>query len=93
MDIEFDAAKDRSNRAKHGVPLAIGRIILENRIGDEADPRRYESALGPEQRRVAYGLVAERLFVAVYTLRGETYRLISVRKANTREQRKWQSSK
>ena len=86
MDIKFDTAKDETNRAKHGVSLAIGRVVLENRLGDVRDPRDY----GNEVRRIAYGTVAGRLFVCVYTMRGETYRIISIRKANQRERRKWQ---
>ena len=42
-----------------------------------------------EVRMSAFGLVEGRLFVCTYTMRGETYRLISVRKANWKEQRAW----
>lgn len=86
MDVEFDAAKDITNLAKHGVSLAIGRIVLEHRVGDVRDPRDY----GGEVRRIAFGIVAGRLFVCVYTMRGGTHRIISVRKGNQRERRKWQ---
>lgn len=40
MEVEFDTAKDAANRAKHGVPLALGAIVLENRLGEVADTRR-----------------------------------------------------
>lgn len=89
MDIELDPEKDQINRDKHKVPLALGLVVLQNRIVDIADPRIYETEFGPEHRRVAYGLVGDRLFNCVYTMRGEAFRLISVRKANKREQRKW----
>lgn len=85
MDIEYDPAKDAMNREKHGVPLALGRLVLINRIGEELDERDYDG----EIRRIAYGLIAGRLFVCVYTLRGDAHRIISVRKANRREQRRW----
>jgi uncharacterized DUF497 family protein len=42
-----------------------------------------------EARVNAFGLVEERLFVCTYTMRNETYRLISVRKASRQEQRTW----
>ena len=87
MDIEYDTDKDGANLIKHGHSLLIGRIVLENAIGDVLDPRDY----GGEERRAAYGLVNGRLLMCVYTLRGSTYRVISVRKANKREQRKWLS--
>ena len=84
MEFEYDATKDVVNQSKHGVPLAVGRIVIENRIADIRDPRDYG-----EVRRIAYGFVKHRMFVCVYTIRGRTYRLISVRKANSREQKRW----
>jgi len=85
MDIEYDPAKDAANREKHGVSLVLGRIVLANPVGEEAEER---DDCG-ELRRIAYGLIRDRLFVCVYTLRGDTRRIISVRKANRREQRRW----
>lgn len=60
-------------------------MVIENRVGDVVDPRHQS-----EIRRIAYGMVNGRLFVCVYTMRGESFRLISVRKANSRERSKWQ---
>jgi hypothetical protein len=85
MDVEYDPEKDAANRAKHGVPLALGVIVLENRVGEMVDDRR---AYG-EIRINAFGLVENRLFVCTYTMRRETHRLISVRKANRQEQTTW----
>ena len=85
MDIEFDLEKDARNREKHGVSLTLGAVVLESRIGEIVDDRR---AYG-EVRINAFGLVASRLFVCTYTMRGETHRLISVRKASRQEQKIW----
>ena len=85
MDIEFDAAKDEINRLKHGVPLVLGAEVLMNRIGQIDDDRRDYG----EARFNVFGLVNGRLFVCTYTMRGATYRLISVRKASKQEQRRW----
>ena len=85
MDIEYDPDKDAANLAKHGVSLALGVIVLENCIGEIVDDRRDYG----EVRINAFGLVRERLFVCTYTMRNDTYRLISVRKANRQEQRTW----
>jgi len=86
VDIEFDGAKDETNRAKHGVGLSDGGIVLENRVADFLDPRSVA-----EERHIAFGMIAGRLFACVYTMRGPVYRIISVRKANQREKRKWLS--
>jgi len=85
MDVEYDRDKDTVNGAEHGVPLALGAIVLENCIGEIVDRRRDYG----EIRVNAFGLVEGRLFVCTYTMRGVTYRLISVRKASRREQHIW----
>jgi uncharacterized protein len=85
MDIEFDPDKDEINRRKHGVPLALGAEVLMNRVGQIDDERRDYV----EARFNAFGQVNGRLFVCTYTMRGQTYRLISVRKASKQEQRIW----
>jgi uncharacterized DUF497 family protein len=85
MDFEYDPAKDVANRSKHGMPLASGAVVLENRIGEVQDERLDYGAV----RVNAFGLVEGRLFVCTYTMRNENYRLISVRKASRQEQRIW----
>ncbi len=84
MIFEWDPEKDAANQAKHGLPLRRGELGFE-------DPEK----LVIEDRRMDYGeprfiVLAEiegRVHVIVYTPRGDTIRLISVRKANEREQR------
>ncbi|MGH7043176.1 MAG: BrnT family toxin [Acetobacteraceae bacterium] len=85
MEIEYDAGKDAANLAKHGVPLALGAVVLENCIGEVIDDRRDYG----EVRVNAFGLVEARLFVCTYTIRNGTHRLISARKASRQEQRTW----
>ena len=87
MDIEFDPDKDAINQAKHGLPLAFGAIILENRVGETVDDRRDYG----EIRINTFGLFKGRLFVCTYTMRDGAYRLISVRKASRQEQHLWLS--
>jgi uncharacterized DUF497 family protein len=85
MDIEFDSTKDEINQLKHGVSLVLGAEVLMNQVGQIDDDRRDYG----EARFNAFGLVNGRLFVCTYTVRGQTYRLISVRKASKQEQRRW----
>ena len=85
MNIEFDDAKDAANRAKHGVPLALGAAVLANRIGEVFDARRNYG----EHRISAFGLVEGRSFACTYTDRNGVYRIISVRRASGQEQRIW----
>jgi uncharacterized DUF497 family protein len=87
MGIEFDTKKDAANLRKHGVPLSLGLLIIEDAIGSDVDERRDYG----EMRANSYALLEERLYVCTYTIRGSNYRLISVRKASRQEQRLWQS--
>jgi uncharacterized DUF497 family protein len=85
VEIEYDPEKHTANRTKHGVPLALGAVVIGNRIGEVQDDRIDYG----EPRINAFGLVEGRLFVCTYTMRGQTHRLISVRKASRQEQRIW----
>jgi uncharacterized DUF497 family protein len=81
MEIEFDTAKDKINLAKHGIPLRFAADLLTARHSVEIDDR---FAYG-EERFQATGEIFGRLYVCVYTMRGDTYRIISLRKATRRE--------
>lgn len=83
MDIGFDPDKGAHDPSKHGVSLRVGALVLENAVLDLPDDRFAEA------RRIACGVVDGRLFACAFTMRGATYRIISVRKANAREQRRW----
>lgn len=81
MRIEFDAAKDRANFAKHGISLAVAELMFDRPVHEFVDEREEYG----EERIVAQGFIAGRLFVCVYTWRGEIRRIISLRKATGRE--------
>jgi uncharacterized protein len=78
MLFEWDDRKAAQNIAKHGVPFEYAaRAFL--------DLYRLDS----EERRLTLGRIEGRLFAIAYTPRGKVVRLISARKANKREQRKY----
>jgi uncharacterized DUF497 family protein len=89
IQIEFDPAKDAENQRKHGVSLAFGAEVL-------ADPGRLDSADArfdyAENRFVSYGMAESRVWVCVFAVRGNVHRIISVRKANEREQRRYRTT-
>ncbi len=87
VEIECDDVKDAADLAKHGVSLALGAVVLSHSIGEVVhDGRNYG-----EPRMNAFGLVRGRLFACTYTIRNETRRIISVRRASRQEQRVWLS--
>jgi uncharacterized DUF497 family protein len=83
MEFEFDCEKDRINRQKHGISLAAA----ERMDFDTARIRKDERRDYQEPRWLAAGLIGDRLHMLAFTMRGETLRVISLRKANRRERR------
>lgn len=85
MDITFDPTKDASNIEKHGVSLAVAS-------GFEWD----EAVTWPDQRHeygefriIGLGYIGNRLFIVVFVDRGEDRRIISLRKANPKEVKRY----
>ncbi len=88
MPSEFDPDKDAINRAKHGLMLELGAEIFDRDFIEEEDSRLNYG----KTPFVAIGPVAslnDRLCAIVYTWRGSERRLISFRKANDNEVRKY----
>lgn len=86
MNFEYDTDKDNINRLKHKVSLEVGKEVFldKNRNVFVDDRKDYQ-----ETRYVTTGLIEDRLYVVVYTIRDDMIRLISVRKANKREQSRY----
>jgi len=86
VEIEFDPEKDTGNRAKHGVSLAYAAEILADRNKLDVLDVRFDYS---EDRWVTYGFVDGRVWVCVHAPRSGRHRIISVRKANDRETRRY----
>ena len=85
MDTVFDQAKDEANRAKHGVSLALAEVLFAGPYRAATDdPFDYG-----EVRQVAFGSIYGRLFACVFVDRVSTRRIISLRKANSREVKRY----
>ena len=86
MLFEWDKRKAAHNVTKHGVPFDYAaRVFLDPYRLDSEDKRRDYT----EERRLTLGKIEGRLYAVAYTVRGKIVRLISARKANEREQRKY----
>ncbi len=83
MLIDFNKAKDASNIAKHGVSLAEAGKLEWNALLEKPDNR----AEYGEVRIIGFAPIHDRLFCVVFTDRDGERRIISLRKANTREVR------
>ncbi|HEY5046859.1 MAG TPA: BrnT family toxin [Rhizomicrobium sp.] len=84
-EVEWDEAKRRANLEKHGADFADmpfmdwdNATILQDSRFDYPEPRFW-----------AFGLLRGRLHLAAYCERGGTIRIISFRKANAKEVRRY----
>lgn len=87
MHFEYDGRKNAVNLAKHGIDLVDAAWVFADPMRLDAVDQHREYG---EPRRVVVGEVLGRVWVVGYTLRGEAVRLISARKANEREQKRYQ---
>ena len=85
-EYEWDETKRVSNIEKHEIDFADA----EDFDWDTAAHDRVRR--GEEIRFVATGYIRGRLHIAVYTMRGDLKRIISLRKANPRERRRYEQS-
>jgi uncharacterized DUF497 family protein len=85
MRITFDAAKDASNLEKHGVSLALAIALEWDTLICKPDTRRDYG----EARQIGYAIAGDRLYCVVFVDRPlekpTQRRIISLRKANSRE--------
>ena len=85
MKFEWDEQKNRINIEKHGISFEDAKAIFED-VRITADDTRQSYG---ESRNISLGTIHSRICVAVYTERKGVARIISARKANQRERRRY----
>lgn len=85
MDFSFDPAKNARNIAVHGISLARAVDFEWDAALNLEDTRREYG----ERRFQAFGSIGQRLYVLVHTPREGRVHVISLRKANKREVRRY----
>jgi uncharacterized protein len=77
---EYDPDKSAPNLAKHGIDFELAQALW-------LDDWRLEIASdgGPEQRWLVVGMIGDRHWTAIYTLREASVRIISVRRSRANE--------
>jgi hypothetical protein len=89
MKIEFDPAKSEKNARERGMPFA-----LKEQFDWESSFTEFDTRFAyPEERRVTFGYIGNRLHVVCHTPIEGGIRVISFRKANDREVRKYEEKK
>jgi uncharacterized DUF497 family protein len=80
MKFQWHNRKSQTNREKHGIDFEAASELWN-------DPNRVEIQ-GPyplEERRVLIGRIGKKLWTAIFTLRRNEVRIISVRRARSKE--------
>jgi len=80
MQFEWDAEKSRTNQDKHGIDFDAAKNLW-------LDEDQIE-ILAPhpiEDRRIIIAKYHKKIWAAIYTIRDDTIRIISVRRARKRE--------
>jgi len=80
VEFEFDEAKSRANKSRHGIDFVEAQELWLDAMFVEI-PVRTED----EPRFVVVGMISDKHWSAVITYRGERVRLISVRRARVEE--------
>lgn len=90
MRFDWDEAKDRANRSKHGISFETARLVFDDPLHVSV-PDRHEHG---EERWKTFGLVGPVVILAVAHTYGEengeeVVRIISARKATKSERRRY----
>lgn len=86
MEITYDAEKRELTLEKRGLDFEDAVHVFAGPVFDlEDDGKDYG-----ETRWLTFGLLNERMVVLVWTQRGEARRIISMRKANDRERKRYE---
>jgi uncharacterized DUF497 family protein len=83
---EWDESKAAQNLAKHGISFEFATRISRDRRRLDFDVSRADQR---EARRKTIGLIGNRLYAVIYTMRGSACRIISARRANASEERRY----
>lgn len=84
MQFEWDEEKRLTNIDKHGFDFADAQDLFDGREVFEVD-----SGYQFEARKQRTGYIGDRLVTAIWTVRGDAIRFISVRSARDAEKRKY----
>ena len=88
MHFEYDEHKSQTNKEKHGIDFVNAQKLWEDKQGIVVPA----NIVGEEIR---YALIAKfdtKCYVAIFTLRNEAYRLISVRRCRKNEEKNYENN-
>ena len=86
MEFEFDEAKSRLNKARHGIDFVEAQALWE-----DMDLLEIPAKTEDEPRSIVIGKIAEKHWSAIITWRNEKIRIISVRRSRKEERELYES--
>ena len=88
MKFEWDENKSLLNEEKHGISFKSA-----TEIWNDIDRIEIRTSFPDEMRHILIGEIKSKVWVAVYTIRDEAIRIISVRRARKKEQTLYEQKK
>ncbi len=88
MEFEWDENKNKINIIKHKIDFIEAANVLE-----QENVLVYPSSHQSEERFIAIGPYQDRYITIVYTMRGNSYRIISARAARRNERKEYEEAK
>lgn len=85
VETTFDPVKSDATQRKHGVSLALAESIDWSEVWCAPDHRHDYGEL----RKIGYAQIEGHLYCVVFAQRGRAFRIISLRKANSREVKRY----
>ncbi len=80
MKFEFDPEKSEANKGKHGIDF-----VAAQRLWNDPDRLQVTAHTQGEPRLMLIGSVGNKHWSAIFTIRGDSTRVISVRRSRTKE--------
>ena len=80
MPFEWDPQKSSANQEKHGIDFETAK-----RLWSDESRAEIHASHPVEERWILIGMKDDKLWTAIYTRRGNTIRIISVRRSREKE--------
>ena len=88
MEFEYDNNKSRINKEKHGIDFEKAQSLWD----DDNALIIPANIMDDEMRYALISKLDEKCYVAIFTLRNEKYRIISVRRCRKNEERNYEEN-
>jgi len=82
VKFEWDEEKSSKNKIKHGIDFNTARYLWNDRNRVEI-----HAPYPLEDRSIMIGKISKKLWTAIFTMRGDVIRIISVRQARKQEEK------